>query len=510
MKKKSFVLNMIIFLIWTIPFVFFLKDFFKLSSFLEVFKFKILKILYYTLLQSTISTIGAFVISIAPAYFFLKKENIFSKFLSSTIFIPFFFPVISAVVSFSIIFSFPILKQFRIMYSFYAIIIVHIFYNSPIYVKYIGEGLKRIPKNMIEEAEILGAKKVDIFLNIELPMLLPAILRATFLVFTYCFMSFAVVLALGGIRYSTFEVAIVTSLMGEFDFSKAFIYAIIQFLFLFLFNMFLSNISDEEFRINIERRKKEKIHFFTALFSVFYLIFEFGVVIIAIIYSFYDFFNNKFDFSGISRVFFGDISKKYKVYSSFYDSFLISFITAFIVVIFVYIILKNRNKFTTKFIIAAISISPAFLSMGLLYQNILFGVNFTILLFWGYLMITVPIGYSFLYQHIIGFEKEIIEAGKIDGANVFQIFYYIEFPILLPVFIGTFLQLFAIIYGEFTLAYTMQVQEYFPLVSTLNYTLSSRRLFKESAVISALNIIIILSLFIISEVISAKKRKNQY
>ncbi|BDU50224.1 ABC transporter permease [Haliovirga abyssi] len=509
MKKKSFSINMIVLIIWTIPFIFFLKDFFKVSELIKLFNYKLLKILYYTVLQSAISTVGAFVISLAPAYFFSKKENLLSKLLGSTIVIPFFFPVVSAIVSFSIIFSFPLLKKIGLMYSFWAIIIVHIFYNSPIYVKYLGEGLKKIPRNIIEEAEIIGAKKRDIFFKIELPILASAILKATFLVFTYCFMSFAVVLALGGIKYSTFEVAIVTSLMGEFNFSKAFIYAFIQFLFLFLFNSLLNRVGNENYELGMENKKEKKINVIILIISIFYLMFEFGVIIISVIYSFYDFFNSRFDFSAVNRVFFGDISKKFRVYSSFWNSISISFFVAFIVVIFVYLILKNKNKFISKFVVAAISISPAFLAMALLYMNILFDINFFILLFWGYLLITVPIGYSFLYQHITGFDKEIIEAAKLDGATNFKMFYYIEAPILFPVFIGTFLQLFAIIYGEFTLAYAMQVQEYVPLVSILNYSLSSRRLFKESAVISAVNIVIILSIFVISEMMISGEKKSR-
>jgi thiamine transport system permease protein len=146
--------------------------------------------------------------------------------------------------------------------------------------------------------------------------------------------------------------------------------------------------------------------------------------------------------------------------------------------------------------------------MGLLYINILYGVPFVILLIIGFMMITIPITYSFLFQHVVGFNKSLLEAASIDGANKWQSFWHIEFPLILPSVISVFLQIFAIIYGEFTITYTMQVRDFFPLVSVVNYSLSANRQYLEANALSAFNIVIIIIIFIISNKIKNRFYKN--
>jgi thiamine transport system permease protein len=64
--------------------------------------------------------------------------------------------------------------------------------------------------------------------------------------------------------------------------------------------------------------------------------------------------------------------------------------------------------------------------------------------------------------------------------------------------ISVFLQIFAIIYGEFTITYTMQVRDFFPLVSVVNYSLSANRQYLEANALSAFNIAIIIIIFVLS------------
>ena len=61
--------------------------------------------------------------------------------------------------------------------------------------------------------------------------------------------------------------------------------------------------------------------------------------------------------------------------------------------------------------------------------------------------------------------------------------------------------IFTITYGEFTLSFSMKIQNMLPLSSVVNYSLGSMRLLKESAAMSSLNIIILLLIFNISSII---------
>jgi len=70
--------------------------------------------------------------------------------LESAIFIPFFLPPVSTVIAFSLLFSTSGLLSrlgihIPILYTMWAILVAHAFYNSPIFVKYIGAALRTIP-----------------------------------------------------------------------------------------------------------------------------------------------------------------------------------------------------------------------------------------------------------------------------------------------------------------------------------------------------------------------------
>jgi ABC-type sulfate transport system permease component len=256
--KKQFKNNLFaIFFLFLLLFPFFMlfKDFFQPKDLINIKDPQTLRILGFTCYQSFLSTVISFFITLLPSYFSAKNKGVLSKLLENSIFIPFFFPPVSAVIAFSLLFSSTGLLaksgiKINIMYSFTAIIIAHVFYNSPIFVKYLSEGLRRIPQSLKESAYVEGAGKVKTFFYIELPLILPSISRAFFLVFTYSFTSFAIVLNLGGIKYSTLEVAIATTLKGTLNFSKALSYALIQFIVLTLINIFMSKFEPQSFEYN--------------------------------------------------------------------------------------------------------------------------------------------------------------------------------------------------------------------------------------------------------------------
>ncbi|SDC38318.1 thiamine transport system permease protein [Geotoga petraea] len=500
MNKKK-IIPIIYIALWVTPFIFLFRDFFELNSFTLIMDSRLSRILGVTFLQSILSTLISLAIAIIPSYYIYKKKNLISNILEGSIFIPFFFPPVSMVLAFSLLYSNAGLFSklgidLNILYTMKAIVLAHVFYNSPIFVKYIGEALRKIPNGVVEASKIDGASKVRTFFSIEVPMIMPSIMKAFFLVFSYSFMSFAVVLNLGGIKYSTLEVAIANTLRGSFDFSKALGYALIQFAILFVLNYVISKIDILSFEGDISHPKK--VSKFVTGTSIIYLIFEFSIVFVGVFSAFFNFFDMKFDISGFLNLFSKEFNNKYPIVESIFNSLFVALIAATLSIVFTYIILKNYTKFTDRVILPFLGISSAFLAMGLLYINILYGIPFVILLIIGFMMITIPITYSFLFQHVVGFNKSLLEAASIDGANRWQSFWNIELPLILPSMISVFLQIFAIIYGEFTITYTMQVRDFFPLVSVVNYSLSANRQYLEANALSAFNIAIIIIIFVLS------------
>ena len=97
----------------------------------------------------------------------------------------------------------------KILYSFKAIILAHTFYNFPIIMSLVSSYWEHLDANCEAASQTLGANKVQTFLKVTLPRLLPAIISAVSLVFLFCFNSFAIILVLGGgPQYTTMEVEI--------------------------------------------------------------------------------------------------------------------------------------------------------------------------------------------------------------------------------------------------------------------------------------------------------------
>jgi len=89
-----------------------------------------------------------------------------------------------------------------------AILLAHVFYNTTIVIRLVGNALSHLDPRLDQAARTLGADSRRVFWRVTLPMLRVPILAASLLVFLFDFTSFGVILLLGGGRFSTLEVAI--------------------------------------------------------------------------------------------------------------------------------------------------------------------------------------------------------------------------------------------------------------------------------------------------------------
>lgn len=489
-------------ILWVIPLMFFIKDFFHLEEIKSLSFYENFELFKISLTQGVLSVIFSTIIAIIPAYYMSYKKNTLTKILEGLIFIPFFFPTISTVVAFTLIFNLPILKNFSVLYTLKAIILANVFYNSPIMIKYLSEGMRNIPKNIVEAAKIDGLNEVNIFFKIKLPLMFPQVFRGMFLVFIYTFASFGIVLALGGIRYSNLEVEIANTLLRDANFSKALVLGIVQFFFLIALNLLGDLYPPYELRDDFRERKVSTL---TTVWTTIYLLLECSVVLIGIFYGFYNYYTGSFSLEGFYKLFSSDFNVYYPVLQGIRNSLLLASITPIFVIVFTYLLLKNFTKVTSAIVFSTMGFSSAFLGIALIYINILYDIKLWILLVIGYFLVTVPIAYSFMYQYVREFPKDILDLAKIDALSPFKTFLLIECPILKNVFLGTYLQIFAIILGEFTISYSMQLGRDFPTIALVNYSLFSDKKLLEGAALSSVNIIIVVVLFYLSNKITEKE-----
>lgn len=479
------------FVLICIPIFLFVKEFIAFDI-LNVFTEKrTAGIMHGSVIQSSITVLIALVISWAPAVYLSKKDNIISRFLDSTLFIPFFYPAISVAVTFIIL-----LKNTDLNHTLFSIVVAHVFYNSPLFVKYISESLSGMSNELNDIAELDGISPLRRFTGITLHYALPGILKGGFLVFTYAFTSFAVILLVGNSSFTTYEIAIAEA-NSLFQPQRMIAYGLLQYLTLFALNMIVSSIKLSTEKTPLKSNYHvSKIITFGALF---YLLFEIIIIIIPFIYPLIN-----GGYTILLKIFSPGFNLKFPVVLSIINSLVLSIISGLAITTLSFIILKNRSRLKDTLIFSTIGVSGAFISIIMLYMNITYGIPAVILYFFGVIIITIPIASSLLFDKVVNFPAALIEQARSDGAGSTTIFFRIELPLLGRTLLSNVLQIFTIVYGEFTIAYTMGIGRYLPLSSTVSYSLASKRMLNEASALSCFNIILITTIFIITGLITAK------
>src|SRR5690606_2623703 len=86
----------------------------------------------------------------------------------------------------------------RVLHTLWAIVLAHAFYNGPLVARMTQGAWERLDPALEESARTLGAGPLAVFRDVTLPAIAPGILSGAVLAFIYCFMSFPIVLSLGG------------------------------------------------------------------------------------------------------------------------------------------------------------------------------------------------------------------------------------------------------------------------------------------------------------------------
>ncbi|MDO9301980.1 MAG: ABC transporter permease subunit, partial [Anaerolineales bacterium] len=168
----------------------------------------------FTFYQATLSTILTFILGIPSAILFSRFNFRGKSLLRALTAVPFMLPTVVVASSFNAIFNqhglFSFLFPSFIPHPspFILILSAHVFYNTTIVIRIVGNALSRLDPKLEQAARSLGADTFHVWKNITLPLLRPSLLAAALLVFMFDFTSFGVILLLGGSNFSTLEVEI--------------------------------------------------------------------------------------------------------------------------------------------------------------------------------------------------------------------------------------------------------------------------------------------------------------
>jgi thiamine transport system permease protein len=205
------------------------------------------RILWFTCWQAALSTVITLILALPGAYVFARYRFFGKNLLQALMTVPFVLPTIVTAAAFrALLGSNGLLNNWlmtgfdlphppiRLDQTVAFFLLAHVFYNYTLVLRIVGGFWAGLNPDLMRAARMLGASPWQTFRRITLPLLMPAIGSSALLVFIFCFTSFGVVLILGGPGYATLEVEIYRQSIQLFNLPMAAALSLIQILVNFL------------------------------------------------------------------------------------------------------------------------------------------------------------------------------------------------------------------------------------------------------------------------------------
>ena len=199
------------------------------------------QVLWFTIWQAALSTLLTLAIGLPGAYLFARYEFRGKSLIQALSVVPFVIPTVVVAAAFYALLgprgwvNLAAMRLFGLeaapihfTNTIYAILLAHIFYNTTIVLRMVGDFWSHIDPRLNQAARILGANRMIAFFKITLPIIGPAITAAALLVFIFDFTSFGVILILGGPKFATLEVEIYYQTISLFNLPLAAVLSILQ------------------------------------------------------------------------------------------------------------------------------------------------------------------------------------------------------------------------------------------------------------------------------------------
>lgn len=211
--------------------------------------------LLFTFYQAALSTLLTFALGLPAAFLFARYAFRGKSLLRALTAIPFMLPTVVVAAGFNALLgprgwvNLGLMDLFHlktapisIVGTLGVILLAHVFYNTTIVIRLVGNALSHIDPRLEQAARTLGADPPQVLSSVTLPLLRPSILAASVLVFIFDFTSFGVILLLGGPGFSTLEVEIYKQAVQIFNLPLAGLLSLIQLLCTLAFSILYSRI----------------------------------------------------------------------------------------------------------------------------------------------------------------------------------------------------------------------------------------------------------------------------
>ena len=204
--------------------------------------------LRFTFYQAALSTLLTLLLGLPSAYLFARYDFRGKSMLRALTAVPFMLPTVVVAASFNALLGQrglvnnimqPLHVAF-ILHPFVAILLAHVFYNTTIIIRIVGNALTSLDPKLEYAARSLGADSVRVWRYVIFPLLRSALLASTLLVFLFDFTSFGVILLLGGSQYATLEVEIYIQAVKQLNLPVAALLSVIQLICTLIFSIIYS------------------------------------------------------------------------------------------------------------------------------------------------------------------------------------------------------------------------------------------------------------------------------
>ena len=199
------------------------------------------RVIGFTFWQAILSTLLTLALGLPGAYLFSHYNFRGKALLQVLTGIPFLMPSIVVAAAFNVLMGpsgwlnnglMQLLKvnspPIHFTNTLTAILVAHVFYNTTIILRMVGDFWSHLDPRLAQAAQMLGANRLQAIRWVTLPILAPAIAAAALLVFIFDFTSFGVILILGGPRFATLEVEIYYQTISLFNLPLAAVLSIFQ------------------------------------------------------------------------------------------------------------------------------------------------------------------------------------------------------------------------------------------------------------------------------------------
>ena len=472
-----------------------------------------IKLIVISIFQAFLSAIISCAIAIPFALSLYKnKKSIISKIIISLCGYAFVLP--SILIVFSVIGIFGtngVLNNYTNIYEILniksifglkAIILGHILLNAPFATRLFFQNLNTIPKKYVDLSKALGLNFWSYTLKIEWPILKQNLISIFSIIFVLCFLSFAIVMALGsGPSTSTIEVAIYQFALFDLNFNKAIVLSIFQILIclIFLVTGFYKQKGSNFFDI----QTNDFCHPFKDILIIKYIDYLLIFFLSIFLFSPLIFITSNF----LQLVFLENIFFESYFIDAFLNSFILCILSGLLVTSIGFIVsillVKIRKKYFLQQLLFLVSsiiliISPVIISLGYfialgelryIYSVttiVIIVINTIFLLPFSILILFTKIKNIFLNYN------DIKEAFRINDINFIKLVY----PLLKRNLFYVFSFSTAISFGDFTIISFFKNESFQTLPSLLYKLITSYR-FNEASIVAGFILIFSLLTYLI-------------